>query len=417
MAAPYAAGMRRDTAPRLYRRADGRLVAGVASGIARHLRVPVIAVRLVFLALAVLGGLGALLYAAYWAVVPADPSQDHTRSRRDIAQLVAFGCLAIGVQLVALMSGLGGLRGAFGWLVALIAVGAGIIWHQADPVRRRQWSAAVPGMPRFAHYFGDHPYASPIRVGVGAVLVLVGVIGTAAVFSPLSSRNLSSLVNGVLFTVVAIGGLAVVFGPLLWGMVTQLRTEREARIREGERAEVAAIVHDQVLHTLAMIQRSAGDAREVSRLARSQERSLRNWLYKPAGSPTERLAAALEQASAEVENTFAVTVDTVVVGDREVDPHVAALVAAAREAMVNSARHSGVRTVSLYAEVEPSQVSVFVRDRGAGFDLATVDGDRHGVRGSIMGRMERHRGRAEVRTARGEGTEVRLHLPVEESQP
>jgi signal transduction histidine kinase len=409
--APYAAAMRRDQPPKLYRRADGRVLAGVASGIAHHLRVPVIAVRLAFIGLAIIGGLGALLYAAYWAVVKPDPTQDHSRSRRDIVQLVAFGCLAVGVQLVALMSGLGGLRGAFGWLVALIAVGAGIIWHQADPVRRRQWSTAVPGMPKLAEHLGN----SGIRLAIGAVLVLVGVIGTVAMFSPLSSVNLSSLVNGLLFTVVAIGGLGVVFGPLLWGMVSQLRTEREARIRDGERAEVAAIVHDQVLHTLAMIQRNAGDAREVSRLARGQERSLRNWLYKPTASPTEQLAAALEQASAEVENSFAVTVDTVVVGDREVDRHVAALVSAAREAMVNSAKHSGVRTVSLYAEVEPTQISVFVRDRGAGFDLSTVNDDRHGVRGSIISRMQRHGGRAEVRTAPGEGTEVRLYLPTEES--
>ncbi len=392
-------------------------MAGVALGIARHMRVPVTTVRLGFVALACVGGLGALLYAAYWAVVPADPTQQRARTPRDTVQLVAFGSLAVGVQLIALMSGFGGPRGAFGWLVALIAVGAGIIWHQTNPDRRRQWSAVVPGMPRFARYVGGgYPYASGVRLGIGAVLVLVGIVGMIAVFSPLSNAGLSSLLNGLLFTVIAIGGLAVVFGPLLWGTITQLRTEREARIAERERAEVAALVHDQVLHTLAMIQRSAGDQREVSRLARSQERSLRNWLYKPTGSPAERFAAALEEAAAEVENSFAVTVDTVVVGDRPVDPHVAALVAAAREAMVNAAKHSGVRTVSMYAEVEADLLSVFVRDRGSGFDLAGVDGDRHGVRGSIIGRMERHGGRAQVRTTLGEGTEVRLFLPVETAE-
>jgi signal transduction histidine kinase len=386
----------------------------VAVGIAQHLRIPVITVRLLFVALTWLGGLGALLYAAYWAVVPVDPSQRVSRTPRDTLQLVAFGSLAIGIQLIALLSGFGGMRGAFGWLVALIAVGAGIIWHQVDPDWRRQWTTVVPGMPRFARYLGGgHPYASVTRLGAGAVLVLVGVVGMVAVFSPLPDTGLASLLNGLVFTVITIGGLAVVFAPLLWGMVGQLRTEREARIRERERAEVAALIHDQVLHTLALIQRSAADPREVSRLARGQERSLRNWLYKPAGSPSERFAAALEQAAAEVENSFAVTVDTVVVGDRPVDPHLAALVAAAREAMVNAAKHSGVATVSVYAEVEPDQVSVFVRDRGTGFDLAGVDGDRHGVRGSIIGRMERHGGRVEIRTAAGEGTEVRLFLPVE----
>ncbi len=400
--------------PRLYRAAEGRLVGGVAAGIAHHVRVPVVTVRLIFVVLTWLGGLGALLYAAYWAVVPVDPAQRGTRTPRDTLQLLAFGALAIGIQLIALLTGLGGLRGAFGWLVALIAVGAGIIWHQADPDWRRQWTEVVPGMPRFARYLGGgHPYASAIRLGAGAVLVLVGVVGMVAVFSPLPHTGLTSLLNGLVFTVIAIGGLAVVLAPLLWGMVGQLRAEREARIRERERAEVASLIHDQVLHTLALIQRSATDPREVARLARSQERSLRNWLYRPGGSPTERFAAALEEAAAEVENTFAVTVDTVVVGDRQVDPHLAALVAAAREAMLNAAKHSRVATVSLYAEVEPDQVSVFVRDRGVGFDLDGVDGDRHGVRGSIIGRMERHGGRAEIRTAVGEGTEVRLFLPVE----
>lgn len=408
VSAPYPTGAP-DPAPRLYRVTDGRLVAGVAIGIARHLRMPVTPIRLAFVALAIFGGVGAVLYAAYWALVPvehADP--DRPRTRRDAAQLVAFGSLALGIQLIALLSGVSGMWGAFGWLVALVAVGAGIIWHQADPERRRQWSSAVPAI----RYLSEHPRASGIRLGIGAGLVLFGIIGMIAVFSPLSNAGLASLLNGVLFTVIAIGGLGVVFGPLLWGSITQLRTEREARIAERERAEVAALVHDQVLHTLAMIQRKAGDQVEVGRLARSQERSLRNWLYRPAGSPTERFAAALEQAAAEVENSFAVEVDTVVVGDRPVDPHVAALVAAAREALVNAAKHSGVRTVSLYAEVEPEQLSVFVRDRGAGFELSTVDGDRHGVRGSIIGRMQRHGGRAEVRTAPGEGTEVRLTLPV-----
>jgi signal transduction histidine kinase len=150
----------------------------------------------------------------------------------------------------------------------------------------------------------------------------------------------------------------------------------------------------------------------VQRLARGQERSLRNWLYRPTGSPTERFAAALEQAAAEVEDTYAVTVEAVVVGDRDNDERVNALVFAAREALVNAARHSKVQTISLYAEAEPEQLSVFVRDRGTGFDPSTVEDSRHGVRGSIIGRMDRHGGHAEIRSEPGDGTEVRLTMPV-----
>jgi signal transduction histidine kinase len=206
--------------------------------------------------------------------------------------------------------------------------------------------------------------------------------------------------------------VGVVVAPLLWRTFNQLRAEREGRIREQERAEVAAMIHDQVLHTLALIQRNSTDIKEVQRLARGQERSLRNWLYKPTASPTERFAAALEQAAAEVEDTYAISVETVVVGDTECDEGVAALVAAAREALVNAARHAGVDTVSLYAEVEADELSVFIRDRGAGFDIDTVEESRHGVRGSIIGRMRRHGGRAVIRSAPGDGTEVRLTMPA-----
>jgi signal transduction histidine kinase len=206
-------------------------------------------------------------------------------------------------------------------------------------------------------------------------------------------------------------GVGLMTAPLLWRMFGALREEREARIREQERAEFAAMVHDQVLHTLALIQRNTTSGSTAYRLARAQERTLRNWLYKPSGSPHEKFAAALEQAAGEVEDAYGITVEVVVVGDADTDERFQALVAAAREAMVNAARHAQVDSVSLYAEVEPDQVNVFVRDRGVGFDLANVNGDRHGVRGSIIGRMERHGGRAEIISRPGEGTEVRLFLP------
>src|SRR5262249_47724266 len=160
-----------------------------------------------------------------------------------------------------------------------------------------------------------------------------------------------------------------------------------------------------VLHTLALIQRNSADSKTVQRLARGQERSLRNWLYKPTGSASEFFAAAVEEAVAEVEDTYGVAVESVVVGDAKVNDSVGALVAASREALVNASKHANVSTVSVYAEVEPEQISVFVRDRGVGFDMSQVDDDRHGVRGSIVGRMERHGGRAEIKTQIGQGTE------------
>ncbi|GID96714.1 histidine kinase [Amorphoplanes digitatis] len=355
-------------------------------------------------------GLGLLLYAVFWAVLPQQLPTGEQRTRRDLALLLPFGAIGLGVVLLqGLLFDDNGVAGTAGRLVAVTAVGAGVIWHQSDPTRRG-W-ADNPRAPWFAAVVAESDRRSFLfRFIGGGVLVAVGVIGVLAVYTP--AGNLSTVFNGVIFALVGLLGVGVVMAPLLWRTFSQLRSEREGRIREQERAEVAAMIHDQVLHTLALIQRNSTDIKEVQRLARGQERSLRNWLYKPMASPTERFAAALEQAAAEVEDTYAISVEAVVVGDTECDERVVALIAAAREALVNAARHSGVETVSLYAEVEAEELSVFVRDRGAGFDLAGVEDTRHGVRGSIVGRMRRHGGRAEIRSAPGDGTEVRLTLPA-----
>ncbi|WP_199752941.1 ATP-binding protein [Actinoplanes sp. ATCC 53533] len=395
----------------MYRPRDHRVIAGVASGLARHLGIPVTAVRIALVVLLSFNGLGLLLYAVFWAVLPQQLSTG-ARTRRDLALLLPFGAIGLGVILLqGLLFGDNGVAGTAGWLIAVTAVGAGVIWHQSDPTRRGQWADASPQAPWLAAVVAESDRRSFLfRFIGGGVLVAVGVIGILAVYAP--AGNLSAVFNGVIFALVGLLGVGVVVAPLLWRTFSQLRSEREGRIREQERAEVAAMIHDQVLHTLALIQRNSTDIKEVQRLARGQERSLRNWLYKPSASPTERFAAALEQASAEVEDTYAISVETVVVGDTQCDESVAALVAAAREALVNAARHAGVQTVSLYAEVEAEELSVFVRDRGAGFDLTTVEDTRHGVRGSIIGRMRRHGGKAEIRSAPGDGTEVRLTLPV-----
>jgi signal transduction histidine kinase len=123
------------------------------------------------------------------------------------------------------------------------------------------------------------------------------------------------------------------------------------------------------------------------------------------------LSDAVRAAAAEVEDAYVVTVDVVLVGDAPLDDALSALVGAAREAMVNAAKHAGVSTVSVYVEVEQAAVVAYVRDRGKGFDPATVEPDRQGVRGSIIGRAERHDGLATVRSAAGEGTEVTIRIP------
>ncbi len=379
------------------------MLGGVASGIARHLDVSPLGVRFGFLLLLIPGGIGAVLYAVFWAVLRDDPAGP-VRARRDGGQLVAFLVLGTGVILLLTMLG-GESQLVLVWCLGVVAVGAGLLWRRAGETQRQRWTAASPRVPWLGAVFAADRATTVIRVAAGGGLVMVGLIGFLAF-----TGELTAIRDGLLFGGVVLVGVGVVLGPWLVKTVTDLRSERRERIRSQERAEIAAIVHDQVLHTLALIQRSSDDPREVTRLARGQERELRNWLYKPAASASERLAAALEAAAAEVEDAFAVSVDAVVVGDCDLDPHLVALVHAAREALVNAGKHAGVATVALYAEVEPEQVSVFVRDRGSGFDPDTVESDRHGISGSILGRMERHNGKAEIRSRPGEGTEVRLTM-------
>jgi signal transduction histidine kinase len=401
---------------RLYRSREGRLAAGVAAGIADHLHVPVVAVRVAFALLVGFSGLGALLYAVFWAVLPVAPGGGEAPRGR-LVQLLPFAALALGVLLLrGLFGGGPPAAAALGWLVALIAVGAGIIWHQTGGPGRLRAGADEPagglGAPWLEAVLADTGRGYLLRFVGGGLLIMVGTIGLAAVYAPVGGSSVAAVVNGLLFALLALAGVGLVAAPVVWRMFGALREEREARIREQERAEFAAMVHDQVLHTLALIQRSATPGSTAHRLARSQERTLRGWLYKPAGSPTEKLVAALEQAAGEVEDAYPVTVEVVAVGDVDTCERTTALVAASREALVNAARHAQVTTVSLYVEVEPGQVSVFVRDRGVGFELAAVDPNRHGLRGSIVGRMERHGGRAEFISVPGEGTEVRLSMPL-----
>ncbi len=412
------------TTRKLYRDPANRVLGGVAAGVAEHLRVPVVAVRVVFVLLLAVNGLGALLYVAFWGVLPTQPGAPRARRRTTAVVLQGLGlvALAAGILVVQYQVGGFGLDSTLVALVAVIGLGAGIIWHQADPERRRRLTEEFPEGPVVTALrrasdiesgggLGERAWFLLRLIG-GAVLVVIGIIGVLAFVTPHNGvTGFGATVTGLLFALLAVAGLALALAPLLYRIFGQLREERVARIREQERAEVAAMVHDQVLHTLALIQRRSGDPASVLRLARGQERSLRNWLYKPTGSATERFAAALEEVAAEVEDTYGITVETVIVGDSDTDEQVQALVAAAREAMVNAARHAKVATVSLYAEAEDEKLSVYIRDRGPGFELSTVDEDRHGVRGSIIGRMRRHGGQAEIRTAPGEGTEVELTMP------
>ncbi|MFD7448915.1 PspC domain-containing protein [Kitasatospora sp. NPDC059827] len=446
------------------------MLGGVAHGLAVHLGLPVRWVRLAFVLLFFAQGIGALLYAAFWFVVPigiGEPSQrggthwvnvngvyvptspwlrpgtpvtksggggwvgrlrellQHALQGEPVAATTATAAEGEGeagtrpggrtgqggigqlAALVMVVIGLIALLNVLGWQTAkpytwpLLAIGVGValVWRQADDSRWQRWFGIEEGEKRRSAY---------TRVGAGVLLAVVGTIALLAMQG--SGSTLGSVIEASL---AVLAGVLVLLGPYGLRLWQDLGAERTARIRAQERAEIAAHIHDSVLHTLTLIQRRAEDPKEVLRLARSQERELRLWLYRPeaaAEAAPDTMAETLRAAVAEVEDRHGVPVELVIVGDCPMDEKVAAQMQAAREATVNAAKYGGGGPVQVYAEVEGRTVSVFIRDHGPGFDPDTVPEDRMGVRESIIGRMKRHGGTARVRPAAGGGTEVELEM-------
>jgi signal transduction histidine kinase len=390
-------------------------IGGVAAGIARRFAIDVSLVRLAFVVATAAGGFGLGAYLLGWILIPSGESGS-ARSRLPTGRAAVEVALGTGLLLVAALLTFRELgiwfSDAIVWPLVLIASGGALLWRQslggpepaADERPANGPARAAPPAP----LAGDATTAAAAisRTGIGIALVI------AAGFVFLQATGALGAARDVLLALIAtVVVLGVIFAPWVVRLVRSLTQERAQRIRSEERAEVAAHLHDSVLQTLAMVQRSAGDPSEVAAIARRQERELRAWLAgRPAPGQAARLAAALEAAAADVEERYGVPVEVVVVGDRELDANHEAVVAAAREAMTNAAKFGAGSTVDVYAESGAGRTQVFVRDRGPGFDPAAVPGDRRGVRDSIVGRMQRHGGRARVASAPGGGTEVELVL-------
>jgi signal transduction histidine kinase/phage shock protein PspC (stress-responsive transcriptional regulator) len=380
--------------PAFERGGDDAIVAGVASGLARHLGIEPVKVRLAFAALTVAGGAGILLYAGFWAVVPR--SADVPRQPlRDRVQLPAMAALAIGGLLLAQQLGVSPL-GAGLWPVLVLGAGIAVVWRQADQASRSRWLGLQ-----------EDRRARWLRIAGGLLLLLAGMVGFLA-----SNNELRAARDGVVAIAVVVAGLGLVLAPWWWSLAQELTTERRERVRSQERAELAAHLHDSVLQTLALIQRRADSPVDVQRLARGQERELRAWLYarRDELGVEGTLVGAIDVAAAQVEDLHGVPVEVVTVGDCPLDERIDAVVRAAREAMVNAAKFARVDHIDVFVEVEAEDVAVFVRDKGVGFDQDAVPADRQGIAGSIVGRMGRHGGTAAVRSAPGEGTEVELRM-------
>ncbi|MEO3808872.1 PspC domain-containing protein [Sphaerisporangium sp. B11E5] len=385
-----------ETAPRLVRPVHGRLVAGVAQGAAGQLRLDPVVLRLGFVLLSVLDGVGIIAYAALWMFTPREPHEGEAPPR-DWGQFTAYAVLGLALTAFGWLTGAS--AGGLGtWSIAIGGIGTLILWQQAEPGRRQRWMTDAVRQVR----------RSWVRTGIGLMLVMTGAIGFLAAQGKLAEAR-----PGLVFTAVVIGGIGLIAAPWLTALWKELQKERRERIRQEERAEMAAHVHDSVLHTLTLIQRNANDPFEVTRLARSQERELRNWLYQPKADADASMAAAVRRVAAEIEDEHGVPIEIVCVGDCDLDDGLRAMLQATRQAMVNAAKYAEAPVISVYAEAEADEVTVFIRDRGKGFSMDDVPDDRMGIRQSIIGRMERHGGSARVKTAPGEGTEVMLTMKRE----
>ena len=396
----------------LRRPREDRLVGGVAAAVAARIGRDVTTVRIVLVVAAVLtGGFAAAAYVVAWMLIPMAGTEHGLAGkaladRRGLALVAGFWSVLIVVRI---------LGSAFkaGWLGSLLfplaVVGAGVIliWRNAsedEQAMMRRQAQPLQGLTTRSRRTG-----LILRLTV-AVILLAG--GIAALQSAHENVALLQPLAGVALLISAI---VVLLGPWWLRIARDLVVERQARVRAEERADIASRVHDSVLQTLALIQRRADQPQQVVALARAQERELRSWLFdgRPPGSIDEAvtLAGGVRLIQQEVEAQHGVAVEVVLVGDCPLDDDLGALLAAAREATVNAAKWSGASVVSIFAEVEPAEVSVFVRDRGKGFDPQTVPADRKGLAESVRARMTRRGGHATIRSAPGEGTEVSLTIP------
>jgi signal transduction histidine kinase len=415
------AAMATRPAPVLRRDTEHRVLGGVCSGLARHIGVDPLIVRVAFIAAATAGGVGIALYALAWVFIPAGDAAGRPgrlRTGRGTVQ-IAIGVALLALSVLLTFRALGLLfSDAIVWPLTLVAAGAALLWRQTlgggdgasttaapEPEATRHPLSPPLAAPRVARTPADRA-ALVSRAGLGVALVIAAGVAFLSATGALSAAR--DVVLSVFVVAVVLG---VIFAPVVLRLVRSLTEERAQRIRSQERAEMAAHLHDSVLQTLALVQQRADDPRTVTALARRQERELRAWLTRRVEAGPLRLARALEDAAGEVERDHGVVVDVVAVGDADLDARGEALVAAAREAMVNAAKFGAGSPVDVYAEALDGELEVYVRDRGPGFDPGALPADRRGVRESIVGRMARHGGRAVIHSAPGAGTEIELTMP------
>lgn len=405
------------------------MIAGVCAGLAAHLGLPVKVVRAAMVLLSLAGGAGLAVYSFWWFTVPAGDPQAAARASEPVSlqrlaarlnlntvtERVRTRDVLIGVVLLVGAAFLIAVRSGWDWqqtwVIPLVLAAGGLTLAWSQLAAPPDGSTSLPRRTLL------RPVAGLLLL-VGGVLLLIGQDTPGWVMLQAGLAALAVLI-----------GVALVVAPWWLRMVRELGDARAARAREAERADIAAHLHDSVLQTLALIRAQASNADAVARMARAQERELREWMYEDRPAPGTSFAAELRTLVAQVEDGAigkpvystspaaealsipAVAIDVVVVGDCPPTEYTSALLQATREALVNAVAH-GRPPLSVYAEMTAQAAEVFVRDRGDGFDLEAIAADRFGVRESIRGRMQRRGGTAEIVSRPDWGTEVRLKMPL-----
>jgi signal transduction histidine kinase/phage shock protein PspC (stress-responsive transcriptional regulator) len=400
----------------LRRRTEDRLLGGIATGLSAKTGFDVTVIRIGLVLFSLVSGIGLAAYVVAWLLIPVagEPESIGARAVRDgrgLALAVAlFPALVLSLLIASALDA--GWLGSLAWPLFIAAAGMALIWRNGSEEERALIRRATTPLAHIGSGIGRSPRG---LAGLAGRLT-IGLLLAATAVATLTTGRHREIFRPLAGVVLVLAAFVVVFGPWWLSVARDLVSERQSRLRAEQAADLAAQVHDSVLQTLAMVQRHADDPQRVAQLARAQERELRSWLFegRSPGAFDEELhtvAAVVRRIQSDVEAAHGAPIEAVVVGDGPLSSELEVLLAAGREAVVNAAKWSGADVVSLFVEVEDETVSLYVRDRGRGFDPSSVAPDRRGIAQSIKGRIDRSGGTASLRSAPGAGTEVKLTMP------
>ncbi|MDR1033793.1 MAG: hypothetical protein LBL41_03375 [Bifidobacteriaceae bacterium] len=259
-----------------------------------------------------------------------------------------------------------------------------------------------------------------ILFGIGLVAIIIGIL------RPITIPNWYLLLLFILVAAILCSFLSL--------------ANKSRKISNLQKDDLSRYLHDNVLQTLALIDKVADDSAKVRKLARAQESELREFLYQGGKGRLAnenvpfftriRLAAETLAEESGVEVTIATDSDGMRADELVIDEHIAEEITAAFTECVKNAIQHGAPPINVYQSAERISLAenaragssnnkkkgirlqVFVRDHGNGFNIDKIPNERFGVKKSIISRMEQLGGEATVRSKRKWGTEIELCIEL-----